>query len=277
MDDYDASEVPTVGERLRAAREEKGLSLEDVAAQTRIPRRHLESLETADWEQLPAPTYTTGFAKSYASAVGLDRTEIGDQLRTEMGRAPAPATAAEVFEPADPARTMPRWLVLAAILAVIIVIAVMTWLSNRSLDSDNGANQPAATAPDSQAPATQAPAQPAPAAQPAASGPVVITATAPAWLRVTDQGKTLYEATMKPGQTWQVPATAVAPLLRIGAPEAIRINVGPTVVPQVGPSGQVKSNVSLKAADLAGAGQPAASGAASAPPAAHVPASGAAQ
>jgi ribosome-binding protein aMBF1 (putative translation factor) len=34
-------ELPTVGERLRAAREEKKLSLEDVAAQTRIPRRHL--------------------------------------------------------------------------------------------------------------------------------------------------------------------------------------------------------------------------------------------
>jgi cytoskeletal protein RodZ len=100
-------DVPTVGERLRAAREEKGLSLEDIAAQTRIPQRHLESLETADWDKLPAPTYTTGFAKSYASAVGLDRTEIGDQLRAEMGGARAPNAATEVFEAADPARTMP--------------------------------------------------------------------------------------------------------------------------------------------------------------------------
>ena len=47
--------VPTVGERLRAAREEKGISLEDIASQTRIPRRHLESLEVSDWEKLPAP------------------------------------------------------------------------------------------------------------------------------------------------------------------------------------------------------------------------------
>ena len=70
--------TPTVGERLRAAREQKKLSLEDIAAQTRIPQRHLESIETADWDALPAPTYTTGFAKSYASAVGLDRTEIGE-------------------------------------------------------------------------------------------------------------------------------------------------------------------------------------------------------
>src|SRR5687768_17362872 len=91
--------VPTVGERLRAAREEKGLSLEDIAAQTRIPRRHLESLETADWDKLPAPTYTTGFAKSYANAVGLDRTEIGEQLRAEMGGQRSVATTPEVFEP----------------------------------------------------------------------------------------------------------------------------------------------------------------------------------
>jgi cytoskeletal protein RodZ len=77
------ADVPTVGERLRAAREEKKLSLEDVAAQTRIPQRHLEAIEAADWEKLPAPTYTVGFAKNYAAVVGLDRAEIGEQLRVE--------------------------------------------------------------------------------------------------------------------------------------------------------------------------------------------------
>ena len=73
-------ELSPVGERLRAAREEKKLSLEDLAAQTRIPQRHLANIETGEWDSLPAPTYTIGFAKSYASAVGLDRIEIGNQL-----------------------------------------------------------------------------------------------------------------------------------------------------------------------------------------------------
>jgi len=73
------------GERLREAREAKGLSLEELASQTRIPLRHLQSLEQGDWARLPAPTYTIGFAKSYASAVGLDRNEIADDLRAEMG------------------------------------------------------------------------------------------------------------------------------------------------------------------------------------------------
>src|SRR5689334_6960588 len=126
-DEIVQSDVPTVGERLKAAREEKGLSLEDLAAQTRIPQRHLESLETSDWDKLPAPTYTTGFAKSYATAVGLDRAEISEQLRAEMGGTRPMTPMAEVFEPADPARTMPKSLVFGAVAAVVLLIVVMTW------------------------------------------------------------------------------------------------------------------------------------------------------
>src|SRR6185436_12766403 len=110
--------LPTAGERLRAAREKKKLSLEDVAAQTRIPQRHLASIETGDWEHLPAPTYTIGFAKNYAGVVGLDRTEIGNQLREEMGGQRFSSTSNDVYEAADPARTMPKGLVIGAILAV---------------------------------------------------------------------------------------------------------------------------------------------------------------
>jgi cytoskeleton protein RodZ len=243
--------VPTVGERLKAAREEKGLSLEDIAAQTRIPQRHLESIETADWEKLPAPTYTAGFAKSYASSVGLDRTEIGDQLREEMGGQRFASSQSEVIEAADPARTMPKWLVISAVIAVIVLIIVMSVLNRRSLDQEPAANTPAATAP---APTANAPPQqqPGPASPAAASaqGPVVLTAIAPAWVQVTDQGKTLFEAMMQPGQTYAVPPTATAPLLKAGKPEALKVTVGSAVAPPVGPPGKVASKVSLKGADL---------------------------
>jgi cytoskeletal protein RodZ len=240
-------DVPTVGERLRAAREEKKLSLEDVAAQTRIPQRHLESLENSEWDKLPAPTYTTGFAKSYATAVGLDRAAIGEQLRAELGGQRAVThQAPEVFEPADPARTMPKWLVFGAIAAVIAVVIVMSWLNERSLESsEEPGNAVAAEA----APAPQAPVQ-APPPPAAASGPVVLTATAPAWIRVTDGGNALFEGVLQPGQSYTVPATATAPMLRAGAPEALRINVGNAVASAVGPAGQVTSNVSLLPADL---------------------------
>src|SRR5947208_8850043 len=98
MDEEPAeAEIPTVGERLRVAREKQGLSLEDLAAQTRIPQRHLESIEEGAWDRLPAPTYTIGFAKNYAGVVGLDRSEIGTQLREEMGGQRFATNQAEVF------------------------------------------------------------------------------------------------------------------------------------------------------------------------------------
>src|SRR4029453_6191217 len=108
-------QTPSVGDRLKSAREAKKLSLEDIADQTRIPLRHLQNLEGGDWSPLPPPTYTIGFAKSYASAVGLDRTEIGEDLRAEMGGQRFDTSNPEVFEPADPARTMPKWLFFAAL------------------------------------------------------------------------------------------------------------------------------------------------------------------
>jgi cytoskeletal protein RodZ len=244
-------ELPTVGERLRAAREEKKLTLEDVAAQTRIPRRHLESIEKAAWDDLPAPTYTIGFAKSYASAVGLDRTEIGDQLREEMGGQRFAANAGEVFEPADPRRTMPKGLVIGALVAVVVLIAVMTWLNKRSLEEPTSAENAAVA--ESSAPAPAAPKAAAPAATAASAvvqGPVVLTATAPAWIKVSDQGKKLFEGVLQPGQTFPVPSTATAPVLKTGKPEALKVTVGSAVAPPVGPAATTVSNVSLLAADL---------------------------
>ena len=244
-DEVAAAEFVTVGERLRAAREDKGFSLEDIAAETRIPLRHLESLESSDWSKLPAPTYSIGFAKSYASAVGLDRSEIGDQLRDEMGGVRSHSSTVETFEPADPARSMPKWLVLAAIGAIVLVVIFFTWMQNRELAEPEPAEP---TVAEQAAPPPAAAPQQAP--QAAAQGPVVLTAVAPAWIRITDQGRTLYEGVLQPGQRYEVPATATAPLLRAGAPEALRIAVGTAVAPPVGPAGQVRSNVSLLPADL---------------------------
>ena len=267
-DELGQSDVPTVGERLKAARQEKKLSLEDIASQTRIPQRHLESIENGDWENLPAPTYTVGFAKSYAAAVGLDRNEIGDQLREEMGGQRFASSQSEVIEAADPARTMPKWLVISGVVAVILLIVIMSVLNRRALE------QPASTSAPATAPATPVakPAQQQPAAAvPAASaqGPVVLTAIAPAWIQVTDQGKTLFEGMMSPGQAYTVPATATAPLLKAGKPEALKVTVGSAVAPPVGPPGKVASKVSLKPADLmhggAQAGAPAPPAATAAP------------
>ena len=193
---------PTAGERLRAAREKQKLSLEDVAAQTRIPQRHLASIETGEWDNLPAPTYTIGFAKNYAGVVGLDRAEIGDQLREEMGGQRFATTSADVFEPADPRRTMPKSLVIGAVIAAVLLIAVMSFLNRRSLDEPEPVTNAAAATNECGA----GRASPRRRHRQRRAGQVVLTATAPAWIQVTDQGKTLFQGELQPGQTYAVPS-----------------------------------------------------------------------
>ncbi|MEO7503692.1 MAG: RodZ domain-containing protein [Sphingomicrobium sp.] len=237
MDEDEVSAVETVGQRLRAAREAQGLTVEEIAATTRIPTRHLESLEASDWAALPAPTYSMGFAKNYAAAVGLDKAEIAEQLRGEMGGVrPAQQPPPELFEPADPKRTMPKGLVLGALAGLILVALLLTWLSNRDL-ADNSP-QPADN--------VAAPAAAAPIAPP----PVVITASEAAWVDIRDGQTILKQGELAAGQSFEVPATAIAPTLSTAKPEALRISIGTADAPPIGTAGNKVDNVSLKSADL---------------------------
>ena len=246
MDETEADDVVTVGQRLREAREAKGLSIEDIAASTRIPTRHLSSLENSDWDKLPAATYSVGFAKNYAGAVGLDRNEISEQLRAEMGGSPRGQTIyPEVYEAADPARTMPKGLVFGALALLAVVVLALTWLSNRSIQGDEA--PPAvenAVVPEANA------VVPAPAPVAATAGPVVLTATDAVWVSIKDGGAILKQGELAAGETYEVPGNAVAPVLTTGKPEALRISVGTTVAPAVGPAGKTVSDASLRGADL---------------------------
>lgn len=244
MDEEEVAQEPTVGERLKAARIKQKLSLEDLAAQTRIPLRHLESIEESAWDRLPAPTYTIGFAKSYAGAVGIDRAEVGDRLRDELGGSRYTAAVTETFEPADPARSMPKGLVIGAIIAVLLVVALLSWLNQRSLQ-DNGEPVPA------QEPSAAAGQEPPPLSAPTPQGPVAVAPKEPVWLQIYEKGGTTYfSGIMNPGQNFTVPAEARAPLLKTGKPEGLTITVGSAVAPPVGPAGKMASDVSLLGADL---------------------------
>lgn len=67
--------METLGGFFQRARERQGLSLDQVASQTRIQPRHLQALEEEDYESLPAKVFTKGFVRSYARALGLDENE----------------------------------------------------------------------------------------------------------------------------------------------------------------------------------------------------------
>ena len=60
------------GERLRRARESRGISLRQVANVTRITVRALEAVERNDLSRLPGGIFTRAFVRAYAAEVGLD-------------------------------------------------------------------------------------------------------------------------------------------------------------------------------------------------------------
>ena len=242
-----------VGERLRVAREAKGMTLDEVASLTRVPTRHLEHIENGDWDALPAVTYSVGFARAYATAVGLDGREIGAELRNHLG-APQSNAATAPYEPADPARVPPRSLaVMAAVIALLLVAGYFIWRGSAVEEPDPQAEAAAVDTPIIAQPKAAPTAAPRPAAgiPVPAGGPVVLTATDDVWLRVSEEGgATIVERTMKAGETYQVPPTAQRPMLRAGRPDALRVTVGQAIIPQLGPSGQPIGNVSLTAPDL---------------------------
>jgi cytoskeleton protein RodZ len=257
MDEDDAAQVAaenaefrsrTVGEQLKAAREEKSLTLSEVAAQTRIPIRHLEALESSDFAALPGSTYSLGFAKSYARYVGLDQSAIANELRAELSQGGhagfVPATPD--YEPADPGRVPPRWLAWTA--AAIAVLGIIGYLAFRSfaLSPDSA---PAAVADTEAAPATKA--KPATAAVAPTGGAVVITAGDTVWVKIYDaDNKRLFESEMKAGDSFTVPADANNPMIVTGRPQHLKVTVGGTPVAALGEPDKTIADVGVSAAAL---------------------------
>lgn len=246
----------SAGQRLRDAREAQGRTLDDIAAATRIPVRHLEAIETSDWDRLPASTYAMGFAKNYAAAVGLDRQEIGEQMRLEISGRPAPAyTPTEYVEPVDPRRAIPGWLVWGGLLGAALVAGLLFFLNQRA---NSPTPAPVIEAPvDGAGSGVVAPSVNAVAAAPAtpaAGAPVRVTAKDAVWVDIRDGETRIKFGEMKAGESVDIPATAAAPVITTGRPEALTISADGREAPPIGPAGKRVKGVSLKSDALFGPG-----------------------
>lgn len=244
-----------VGDRLREGREAQGRTLEDIAAITRIPLRHLRLIEAGEHEDLPATPYSVGFVRTYAQSIGLDATQLAQDFRAELSRTPPPPRAPEPFEPADPKRVPSRLLAVIALAIAVLIATGYAVVRSGTLSGDDAetrARLAAGTLPGTTpapAPAPSAAPRPASVAAPAASGPVVLTATEPVWLRVYEGngGERYLEKVLQSGETFTVPASAKDPQILTGRPQAVRVTVGTTVIPPLGTPERTIADVSLKA------------------------------
>lgn len=234
------------GDRLRSAREARRLELSHIAAETRIPIRHLESIEASNFDALPSRTYAIGFARTYARTVGLDESEIADAVRDELSdgmRRPGSrgGAMAGAMEPGDPAKLPSAGLAwFGGFAAIVLAIGVVAFFSSYfsagtelpSLIAENEASE-AASGAETAVETVPAAADTAGEGAPSPTGQVVFTATGEgAWVRFYEEGgERLFEGVMEDGDTYEVPADAEDPRVNTGRPNMFRITIDGKAVP----------------------------------------------
>ncbi len=241
------------GATLRAAREARRLDLGHIAAETRIPRRHLEAIEADNYESLPSRAYAIGFTRTYARVLGLDDAAIVEAVRAELADGSMRRTVPQSgMEPGDPARLPSSGLAWAAAGAVLILAVGIFAFYNSYFGAGTG---PASLLPPETevTPTPAAEATPADAATPAPSGPVVLTALEDGiWVRLFEEGgERLAERTLARGETLEVPVTARDPRLNTGRPDALAITIGGQPTPRLAERAQTISGAPVSAAALA--------------------------
>jgi cytoskeletal protein RodZ len=135
LHEFDRFSAARFGDFLRTARERRGLTLQQIANETKIPRRLLDALEHGNLDAVPGGMYQRAEIRAYAKAVGLDQalalTELQRALGTppdvgsDRGTTPPPADATHVRVPAMVATAL-----VAA--AALVGLTTTTWNRNPS-------------------------------------------------------------------------------------------------------------------------------------------------
>lgn len=186
------------GQRLRKARELRGMSIEQVARELALSPRYVEAMETDSYKSLPEPAFVRGYMRRYAQLVKLSPDDIAakfDQCYAEDKETPAlevrPQNPIQLLgelarRPRVKAGRLLGWFALAFI---VLLFAGFLWngFSSRAslpVAEEPGLGEPAAVVPVVPAPVAPAvpgvPAPVTPVAPPAAVAPPAPATQAPA-------------------------------------------------------------------------------------------------
>ncbi|MHB8621073.1 MAG: helix-turn-helix domain-containing protein [Chloroflexota bacterium] len=206
-----------VGDLLRSARQEKGVSLAQAEAATMIRRHYLQALEDDEPAGLPGTVYIKGFLRNYAIYLGLDPASVLSLYNREHREE---ATRAVYTQPSIRGRGTRQivtggtfaGILLVAVLAIFAVYAfrqVQTFKAaapaNTAAISTPTPVQPTATTnPAIAAASSMAVASPTPRPTPTIppnTAEVTAKIRQDTWLQVSVDGKRAFEGVLRAGQT----------------------------------------------------------------------------
>jgi len=228
-----------IGERLRNAREARGLTLAAVEGLTRIRAVYLQALEDEQFDRLPSPAYTRGYLRTYALALGLLPKELVEMYPTAFGTSPRPVfttTPAQIpIRPTTPPSRLRRLVMYVGGTAATVVL-VLGFIGYQQLRQFAQPVPPLASTPSvdsAQPPATPTPAaapQAKPSATPvpqtAATGGVELAVVAPgtSWLNVVVDGTEVFRGLVQAGdaRAWRARQRLT---VRVGNMDAVTLRV----------------------------------------------------
>jgi cytoskeletal protein RodZ len=124
-----------LGNRLKEAREAKGLSLDDLQNATKIQKRYLIGIEEGNYDMMPGKFYVRAFIKQYCEAVGLDSEIIVEEYKNDVPAVnteelPAQLSRVKSRKSMTPAQSK-MMEVLPKIIATIVIIGIiiLIWIS----------------------------------------------------------------------------------------------------------------------------------------------------
>ncbi|MDN5347732.1 MAG: hypothetical protein PWP65_1296, partial [Clostridia bacterium] len=132
-----------IGEQLRRARQEKGLTLHEVEEATKIRLKYLNALEEEAFDELPGRVYAIGFLRNYARYLGLDAEELVRQLKEIV-----PLPQEEPLRGFTPGHELTvsrrRWqrLLIAGLVILALIGFNKIYYLTRSLDQPPAPSQP---------------------------------------------------------------------------------------------------------------------------------------
>jgi cytoskeletal protein RodZ len=231
-----ADDARTLGPALTAAREERGLSVEDVAAATRIRPAIIQAIERDDFAPCGGAVYARGHLRAIAQVVGADSKPLVEEFDRRFDQ-PVPSLTTSQLPSFDPprdagrsGRQSPSWASVAiGVLAVAALVLGLSWLLGR--DVGPGVPVGAAPAPSSVA-ATSPPTRPSPTASTPAPRPAPAGVTVrlrasggSSWVAVTNSGGAqVFQGILSDGQAREF-RDARQLSVRFGNSPAVRVTV----------------------------------------------------